>query len=292
MKNPLPFLFLTVLSLALLTLAACAPSTQEIVPVDTAVAQTMAALPRTNTPLPTVTGAVPLTGTPSPVTATPEIDSAIPGVQCLPAGERSRGLVTRVIDGDTIEVAIGSSVYAVRYLGIDAPQASAEIAWFGPQAAGANRDMVSGKTVTLIQDVSDTDAEGRLLRYVVTEEHFVNYELVKNGYALVSISPPDLSCQSILLSLESDARNALKGLWSPTSTPENTATPTPTPTPEESPTPTLFPACDCEGERLSCNDFASQSSAQACFDYCDATGFNDIFNMDKNGNGEACEGLP
>lgn len=292
MKTSLPPLLLAVLFLAVWILAGCAPSGQAIVPVDTAVAQTMAALPRTDTPVPPPTGAAPPTGTLSPVTSTPDVDSAIPGVQCLPDGERTRGLVTRVIDGDTIEVAIGSSVYAVRYLGIDAPEAAAEIGWYGPQATGANRDMVAGKTVTLVQDVSDTDAEGRLLRYVVTDDQFVNYELVREGFALVSASPPDLSCQSILLSLESDARNAAKGLWSPTSTPAATDTPTPTATPEESPTPTLEPACDCEGPTLDCNAFNTQGQAQACFDYCKATGFGDVFSMDNNENGEACEGLP
>ena len=279
--------------LALLVAAGCMPAAPQVVPIDTAVAQTMAARPKTNTPVRPPTETLQPSETPASHTATPEIATQIAGAQCLPeSSERTRGLVTRVIDGDTIEVAIGSGVYAVRYLGIDAPSSGASVEWFGPQATGANREMVAGKTVTLVKDVSDTDPEGRLLRYVISDDEFVNYEMVRQGFALVSASPPDLACQSILLSLEAEARNAMSGLWSPTATPESTSTPTPTETPDHTATPTLEPACDCEGETLSCNNFDKQSQAQACFAYCQATGFGDIFNMDKNENGEACEGLP
>jgi endonuclease YncB( thermonuclease family) len=289
MKTSSIFLTLIVLLLA----AGCAPAAPVIVPVDTAVAQTMAALPRTHTPIPPPTETLQPSETPPIHTAIPEIQVDIAGVQCLPAdSERTRGLVTRVIDGDTIEVAIGSGVYAVRYLGIDAPASGASVEWYGPQATGANREMVAGKTVVLVKDVSDTDSDGRLLRYVLSDQEFVNYEMVRLGFALVSASPPDLACQSIFLSLETEARNAMSGLWSPTATPEATDTPTPTATPEYTPTPTLFPACDCEGPKLSCKVFSRQSSAQACFEYCKATGYGDIFNMVYNNIGNACEGLP
>ncbi len=291
----------TLLVTGLLALSACAPTPQlTLVPVDTLVAQTMAALPKTDTPTPqeaeqeAATPEPPSSESGAPQAADmPEISAAIPGAQCIPTDtERSRGLVTRVISGDTIEVAIGSDVYQVKYLGLDAPEASSVIEWYGPQATGYNRDMVAGRTVTLVKDVSDTDADGRLLRYVLTDEAFLNYELIRQGYSAALIMPPDLACQQILLSVEADARQALLGLWSPTPLPTATQTPTPTITPDVTATNTPPPPCDCEGPKLSCNNFTTQASAQACFSYCKAEGFGDIFNMDKNENNRACEGLP
>lgn len=297
MNRKITFLLVT----GLLALSACSPTPQfTLVPVDTLVAQTMAALPRTDTPIPREGDQGASTPEPGSAeggaqqgTATPEVNAAIPGAQCIPADtERTRGLVTRVISGDTIEVAIGSEVRQVKYLGLDAPEASSVIEWYGPQATGYNRDLVAGRTVTLVKDVSDTDAQGRLLRYVLTEDAFLNYEMVRQGYSAALVTPPDLACQQILLSVEADARQAQLGLWSPTPLPTATETPTPTNTPDATATNTPPPPCDCEGPKLTCNNFNTQASAQACFSYCKAEGFGDIFGMDKNENNKACEGLP
>src|SRR5450759_4658969 len=68
--------------------------------------------------------------------------------------------VTYVVDGDTIEVEGGRRI---RYIGIDTPELSK---CFGDTAKGENSLLVSGKTVRLVRDVSETDTYGRLLRYV------------------------------------------------------------------------------------------------------------------------------
>lgn len=49
--------------------------------------------------------------------------------------------------------------------------------------------------------------------------------------------------------------------------------------------------CPCSGDSLNCKDFSSQSSAQACMNYCIAQGAGDIHNLDGNANGQACESL-
>jgi len=46
--------------------------------------------------------------------------------------------------------------------------------------------------------------------------------------------------------------------------------------------------CSCSVD-LDCGDFATQSSAQACFEYCGAE--SDFHRLDSDGNGLACEGL-
>jgi len=50
-------------------------------------------------------------------------------------------------------------------------------------------------------------------------------------------------------------------------------------------------ACSCSGDTLNCSDFASQNSAQICFDYCSGQGVGDIHKLDQNNDGQACESL-
>ncbi len=69
-------------------------------------------------------------------------------------------LVTRVIDGDTIEVDIDGTIYKVRYIGIDAPELDdeqPELCALAQEATIYNRQLVEGKTVRLEKDISETD---------------------------------------------------------------------------------------------------------------------------------------
>lgn len=124
--------------------------------------------------------------------------------------------VTRIIDGDTIEVEIGGYTFALRYTGIDCP---------GPgeygfeEATQANQQFVEGKTVQLEKDVSDVDGDGRLLRYVHVGDIFVNAELVRQGYATAWTHPPDVKYSDLFVRLAVEAKEAGRGLW---------AAPTPT----------------------------------------------------------------
>lgn len=77
-------------------------------------------------------------------------------------------------------------------------------------------------------------------------------------------------------------------------TPTNTFLPFPLPTATS--TPTLIPrkkqVCHCTGPRvLSCADFVKQEQAQACFNFCFSLGFGDVFNLDDNHDGIACNYL-
>ena len=291
--------------LVFLALAACAPPPPTLVPIDTLVVQTMSALAKTGTPIPALTPTT-RSNEPSAATAVRDEDSAAdekisveadilvaPGAQCIPKGtERTQARVTRVIDGDTIEVAIGNDVYKVRYIGIDSPEATTRIERLGAEASAANKQLVGSQVVTLVKDASETDPYGRLLRYVFVDHVFINYELVRQGYASAATFPPDVACQAAFLSAEQEARSVFLGLWAPTPVPSPTATRTPTPTPEVTPTAPLPPACDCSRENVSCNSFKTQAKAQACFEYCKSEGLSDVFGLDKNGNGKACEGMP
>jgi micrococcal nuclease len=139
--------------------------------------------------------------------------------------------VTRVIDGDTIEVDIAGTIYAVRYNGIDTPELTdkrPEIYALAQEATQYNRQLVEGKIVRLEKDVSETDKYGRLLRYVYVDDIFVNAELVRLGYAQVVTYPPDVRYQDLLLQLQKEAKEASRGLWALVPPPTTTTTTTPT----------------------------------------------------------------
>ena len=71
------------------------------------------------------------------------------------------GSVTRVIDGDTIEAFVNGQTVTIRYIGIDTPetvQPGEEVQDFGPEAAEKNRQLVEGKNVILVKDVSEKDS--------------------------------------------------------------------------------------------------------------------------------------
>ena len=94
--------------------------------------------------------------------------------------------VTRVVDGDTIEVSMEGRRYTVRYIGVDTPESVAPgqpVECYGREASRRNRELVEGRTVLLEKDVSETDRYGRLLRYVWADGVMVNAVLVAEGYA-------------------------------------------------------------------------------------------------------------
>jgi endonuclease YncB( thermonuclease family) len=96
--------------------------------------------------------------------------------------------VVNVIDGDTIDVQQGEITYRVRYVGVNTPERD-ELCYF--EAAEGNRNLVSGQIVRMVQDQSNTDRYGRLLRYVYVGNVFVNEQLVRDGYAEAVLYEPD-----------------------------------------------------------------------------------------------------
>lgn len=129
-----------------------------------------------------------------------------PGV---PPGQPAQ--VTKIVDGDTIDVSIAGVEQRVRYILMNTPETEQP---YGPEATAANRALVAGQTVTLVKDVSETDRYGRLLRYVyLADGIFVNAELVRQGFAQVATYPPDVSQEAAIHAAEAEARAARRGLW-------------------------------------------------------------------------------
>lgn len=128
-------------------------------------------------------------------------------------------LVTKVIDGDTIEVNIAGTIYKVRYIGVDAPEPDDERPEFcalAQEATRYNRQLVGGKIIRLEKDISETDQYGRLLRYVYIGDILVNAELISQGLARAKAYPPDIKYQEILEEAEAEARQDKIGVWQET----------------------------------------------------------------------------
>jgi endonuclease G len=74
-------------------------------------------------------------------------------------------------------------------------------------------------------------------------------------------------------------------LWSTSSSGSNLP-------PTTSPPPPTAAPCSCGGPDLNCGDFATHAAAQACYDYCKQQGHGDVFRLDGDSDGSACESLP
>jgi micrococcal nuclease len=139
--------------------------------------------------------------------------------------------VTRIVDGDTVEVRITErsdgpgagraeigEIYSVRLIGIDTPESvkpGSPVECFGVEASTAAKALLGGQTVTLVKDVEETDAYDRLLRYVYLGEEMVNARLVLNGYANAYTYPPNVRHNELFVTLQREARATDAGLWGP-----------------------------------------------------------------------------
>jgi len=114
-----------------------------------------------------------------------------------PSQQYQTARVIKVIDGDSILVKMDGSLYEVRYIGINTPEFYSEERKSAILATQANERILFGQEVYLFKDVSNTDKFGRLLRYVFTENEFVNLVLIQNGFAESRAYPPDTACQNL-----------------------------------------------------------------------------------------------
>lgn len=78
----------------------------------------------------------------------------------------------------------------------------------------------------MVKDVSETDVYDRLLRYVIADGVFVNYDMVRMGHAEAVSYPPDNACLLTFFRADLNAKEADIGIWAaaPTLKPLPTAT--------------------------------------------------------------------
>lgn len=138
--------------------------------------------------------------------------------------------VSRVVDGDTIEVVYDGHAYKLRLIGVNTPETKHPqkgVEFFGKEASAFTEEKLNGKDIYLEKDVSDTDRYQRLLRYVwltppkdplnptyeEVRDNSFNGVLVRDGYANASTYPPDVKYSEWFSKIEAEARNNNKGLW-------------------------------------------------------------------------------
>ncbi len=132
------------------------------------------------------------------------------------ARARSTVLVSRVIDGDTIEVQRNGTTEDIRLIGIDTPETvhpTEPVGCYGPAASDFTKRSLEGKMVRLEFDVEHTDQYGRTLAYVFTDGDLFNETLVAEGYAQVSTYPPNVKYVDRFLASQRAARSGNRGLW-------------------------------------------------------------------------------
>ncbi len=118
------------------------------------------------------------------------------------------GPVTRVVDGDTINVLLDGVNVSIRYLQMNTPERDEPCY---REATQANAELVAGKTVRLVADVELVDRYDRLLRFVYVDDLLVNRALVEGGFAEVVLYPPNDAHYQEFLQLEQEAAAAGRG---------------------------------------------------------------------------------
>ncbi|MEX0916884.1 MAG: thermonuclease family protein, partial [Candidatus Spechtbacterales bacterium] len=124
-------------------------------------------------------------------------------------------LVTRVIDGDTIELSDGRRV---RYIGIDAPETGStegEGACFADEATKRNTQLVLNKEIQMTEGPDDMDTYGRLLRFVWVGNTLVNQSLIETGHAYAYDFGHPHEYSELFAQRQQVARDNKLGIWGP-----------------------------------------------------------------------------
>ena len=124
--------------------------------------------------------------------------------------------VTRVVDGDTIEVRLGGRSEDVRLIGVDTPETvkpDTPVQCFGERASHFTKRRLTGKQVRLVFGVERRDVYERLLAYVYFHGRFFNPILIRRGLARSLTIPPNDRFAPRFRHLELDAARAGRGLW-------------------------------------------------------------------------------
>lgn len=218
--------------------------------------------------------------------------------------------VTRVVDGDTLEVSMDGRTETVRLLLIDTPETvhpQKSVEPFGPEASKYIKDTLTGQQVRVVVGNEARDNYGRMLAYVYIGNETIQEKLLRHGLAATAYLYNDLTMLDRFHQVQQEAIDAKKGVWSipgyahvdhdhgfhyeeaelePEPAPEPAA---PAPAAPAAPAPNTGLQFDPNGPDRDCGDFSSQAAAQA---FMEASGSGDPHRLDGNDNdGLACESL-
>lgn len=131
-----------------------------------------------------------------------------------PAFSSENYIVKRVIDGDTIVL---NNEEHIRLIGVDTPELhhpKKPVQYFAKEAKDFTEKECLGKIVRIEFDWQKKDKYGRTLGYIyLTDGTCLNKEIIRNGYGYAYTRFPFKEL-SLYRTLERDARENGKGLWS------------------------------------------------------------------------------
>ncbi|MGE3661457.1 MAG: thermonuclease family protein, partial [Pseudonocardia sp.] len=136
------------------------------------------------------------------------------------ASGADRAVVTRIVDGDTIDVEIDDRVERVRLLNIDTPETvdpDEDVQCLGPEAAAHLAELIPvGSTVDLEYDEARLDGYGRTLAGVFTDGGLlVNAEMARAGLAMPVVVGGNDRFAPEVRAANAEAAAAARGLYSP-----------------------------------------------------------------------------
>jgi endonuclease YncB( thermonuclease family) len=140
---------------------------------------------------------------------------AFPGT----AGE-FEGRVTRIVDGDTIHVALDDGkVKKIRLLNIDAPESyylgERQSPWGRLARRRRERILPRGARVTLRTPPSPLDRYGRTLAIVIHRGRNINLEMVRSGWAVTYLVYPAMGMIDAFRGAQAAALAEKRGIFSP-----------------------------------------------------------------------------
>lgn len=146
------------------------------------------------------------------------LGALVVSTSCSPAiSGRERGMVTEVVDGDTIVVRRASGEgRTVRILGVDTPETKkpgVPVQCFGPEASEYTHRQLLGESVELRLDIEHRDRYGRTLAYVAHNGVDHGRDLLAQGYARLLVIAPNGRRAREYLQVELQARRTQRGLW-------------------------------------------------------------------------------
>lgn len=137
-----------------------------------------------------------------------------------------KGIVKRVVDGDTLVVLVNGLEEKIRLIGVNTPESVGKYAgkpqFYGKEASNYTKRQLLGKHIYLEADRGPTDKYGRNLRYVwlkkpdeaVLKDDLFNAILLSKGYGNVMIIAPNDKYKDIFYTLEGIAKLNKLGVWS------------------------------------------------------------------------------
>jgi micrococcal nuclease len=127
--------------------------------------------------------------------------------------------IKKFVDGDTFWIDDGSKKgLKIRLIGINTPESRPRFdnpaEYYGKEAAVYVKKLIGNTKVHLVTDVGITDRYGRKLAYIYLEDGtFLNYHLVRNGYASVMTVPPNVRFVDTLVMAQKLAQRDKLGIW-------------------------------------------------------------------------------